>query len=177
MKALAKTKNPVLGAGGFALLCLAGLILVVMQSSLLSWTGLSMYSPEWVLIITIYFILRAELWAAVLGAFVLGFFRDSVGGWELGLYIFTLVLMAWLFYPFRSRLNFFNPLTLIPLTFILNLGAYLFVIVPAMAVLGWPGDTFNPLAVFLLSSLTTALSAPPLFFLLDWLTGRRRAAA
>ena len=150
-----------------------GLILVAVQSSLIAWTGFVFYCPEWVLVLTVYIVLRTELWLAVLGAFVLGFIRDAVGGGVMGLYQFTLVLLVWLFYPFRNRLNFFNPLTLIVLTFILSLGGYLFIMTPVMAVLGWPGNTFNPIPVFLISSLTTALTSPVLFFFLDWLTRRK----
>jgi hypothetical protein len=113
------------------------------------------------------------LWVAVLAAFVLGFFRDAVGGLLLGLWQFSLILVIWLFYPFRSRLNFFSPLTLTPLVFILLLGSYLFVMTPVMAILGWPSQSFNPLPAFLVSSALTAITAPPLFSFLKWLTGAR----
>lgn len=167
-------KTATFGVKDFLLLAFLGLLLVAVQSSLIALTGFaSLYCPEWVLVLTVYIILRADLWVAVLGAFVLGFIRDALGGGVLGFYQFNLVLLTWLFHPFRSRLNFFNPLTLMPLTFILGFGGYLFVMTPIMAVLGWPGNTFNPVPVFLISSLTTALSAPVLFCFLDWLTRRK----
>ena len=174
MKSPIGDKTAAFGIRDFLLLAFLGLFLVAVQSSLIAWAGFaSLYYPEWVLVLTIYIILRTDLWLAVLGAFVLGFIRDALGGGVLGLYQFTLVLLTWLFHPFRSRLNFFNPLTLMPLTFILSFGGYLFVMTPVMAVLGWPGNTFNPVPAFFISSLTTALTAPVLFYFLDWLTRRK----
>lgn len=153
--------------GDFIRVLVCGLLLVIVQSSVAAFTGLSGYGPEWVLALAVYVILRAELWTAVLAAFILGFIRDAVGGGFLGLNQFTLILSAWLFYPFRARLNFFSPLTLIPLVFLLGLGGQLFIMTPIMAVLGWPSHTFNPLPAFFVSSSLTALLSPPLFFVLD----------
>lgn len=160
------------GLRDFLVLTILGLLLVAAQSSLIAWTGYSAYCPEWVLVLTIYIALRSELWVAVLGAFVLGFIRDVVGGELLGLYQFTLVLLTWLFYPFRARFNFYSPLTLVPLTFILSISGYLFVMTPIMAVVGWPGRQFNPIPAFFVSSLATALTAPCVFFVLKLLARR-----
>ncbi|UQZ89230.1 rod shape-determining protein MreD [Deltaproteobacteria bacterium Smac51] len=153
---------------------LAGLLLVIIQSSMAAFAGLSGYGPEWVLALTIYVALRAELWLAILAAFALGFIRDAVGGGFLGMHQFTLVLITWFFYPFRARLNFFSPLTLMPLIFILGLGSQLFIMTPIMAVLGWPSHTFNPLPAFFVSSSLTALLAPIVFIALDRLTRNMR---
>lgn len=154
-------------AGDFIRALVCGLLLVIVQSSVAARAGLSGYGPEWVLALTVYVILRAELWVAIVAAFLLGFIRDAVGGGVLGLNQFTLVLIAWFFHPFRARLNFFSPLTLAPLVFILGLGGQLFIMTPIMAVLGWPSQNFNPLPAFFVSSSLTALCAPPLFFVLD----------
>ena len=153
--------------GDFTRVLVCGLLLLIIQSSVAAFTGLSGYGPEWVLALCVYVALRAELWVAIVAAFLLGFIRDAVGGGFLGLHQFTLVLIIWLFYPFRARLNFFSPLTLAPLIFILGLGGQLFVMTPIMAVLGWPSHNFNPLSAFFVSSSLTALLAPLLFFVLD----------
>jgi len=166
-------KPAVFGPRDFVKVAAFGLILVIGQSSLAALAGLSGYGPEWMLVLVLYVALRSDLWVAVLAAFVLGFFRDAVGGLLLGLWQFSLILVIWLFYPFRSRLNFFSPLTLTPLVFILLLGSYLFVMTPVMAILGWPSQSFNPLPAFLVSSALTAITAPPLFSFLKWLTGAR----
>jgi cell shape-determining protein MreD len=91
----------------------------------------------------------------------------------LGLNQFTLVLITWLFYPFRARLNFFSPLTLIPLIFLLGLAGQLFIMTPIMAVLGWPSNNFNPVPAFFVSSSLTAIFAPPLYYILDRLRSQK----
>lgn len=164
---------PVFGPLDFFKVAVLGLFLVIVEGFLAARLGLSGYIPEWMLVLTIYVALRSELWVTVLAAFLLGFFRDALGGFMLGLWPLTLIMVAWLFYPSRLRLNFFHPLTLAPLIFMLSLGAYLFIITPVMAMLGWPGHRFNPLPAFFVSSLVAALTAPPLFSLLDWLTNNK----
>lgn len=170
------SKPVAFGFFDFLKITAAGVILVIVQGSLTALTGFSGYGPEWVLVLAVYVALRTELWVAVLAAFTLGFFRDAAGGFLLGLWPVTLIMVTWLFYPFRSRLNFFSPLTLAPLIFILLLTGYMFVMTPIMAILGWPSEQFNPLWGFLVSSLLTALTAPPLFVFLDWLTGHKERA-
>jgi len=170
MTELYPAKPNVFRSVDFLKVVVLGLLLVAFQSCIAAWIGLPGYNVEWVLILAIYVALRTPLWTAALAAFVLGFLRDAVGGGLLGLYQFTLVLLVWLFYPYRARLNFFTPLTLIPLVFILGLGGYLFIMTPVMAVLGWPGRNFNPIPGFLVSSLASALAACPAFAVLDWLT-------
>ncbi|MDR1921095.1 MAG: rod shape-determining protein MreD [Candidatus Adiutrix sp.] len=150
-----------------------GLGLVVFQSSVIAWAGISGYGPEWVWPLAVYVALRSELWVAVLAAFLLGFFRDAVGGGFLGLHQFTLALVIWLFHSFRPRLDFFAPLTLMTLILVLSLGGCLFVMTPIMAALGWPSDHFNPWPVFFFSSSSSALVAPFLFRFLQWLTRER----
>ena len=151
----------------FFMVILAGFLLIVIQSSTTAFISLSGYGPEWALPLTVYVALRADLWVAVLTAFILGFIRDAVGGGFLGMSQLVLVLVAWLFYPFRARLNFFSPLTLTPLIFILGSGVALFIVTPLMAVLGWPSRNFNPLPAFFVSSSLTAVLAPLLFLILD----------
>ncbi|MDR1044941.1 MAG: rod shape-determining protein MreD [Candidatus Adiutrix sp.] len=171
MDALYAGRPTPFGPREFVKVLACGLILVIVQSALSALAGLAGYGPEWMLPLALYVALRSELWAAALAAFCLGFFRDSAGGLLLGLWALTLVMLVWLFYPYRSRLNFFSPLTLTPLVFILALGGYLFIMTPIMAILGWPEGGFNPLPGFFVSSLATALTSPPLFVFLRWLTG------
>ncbi len=173
MGSIFSSKTEVFTSFDFLKVVAAGLILVIVQGSLSAVFGLSGFGPEWMLVLAIYVALRSELWVAVLAAFLLGFFRDAAGGFLLGLWQVTLIMITWLFYPFRGRLNFFSPLTLTPLIFILMLSGYLFVMTPVMAILGWPSEKFNPLSGFLVSSLVTAVTGPLIFIFLDWLTGNK----
>ncbi|MDR2946133.1 MAG: rod shape-determining protein MreD [Candidatus Adiutrix sp.] len=159
--------------GDFLKLMLVGLLLVAFQGTFTAWLGRPGYGVEWVLILSVYVALRAPLWVAALAAFILGCLRDAAAGGLLGLYPFTLILLIWLFYPYRGRLNFATPLTLVPLIFLLTAGGYLFVMTPLMAVLGWPGRNFNPIPGFFVSSLASALAAWPVFALLNCLTRER----
>lgn len=173
MKALSPASASVFGPRDFFKVIALGLFLVIVEGFLAAWLGLTGYGPEWMLVLTIYVVLRSELWGAVLAAFCLGFFRDALGGFMLGLWPLTLIMIAWLFHPSRLRLNFFHPLTLVPLIFMLSLGGYLLIMTPVMTILGWPGSRFLPLPAFFVSSLVTALTAPPLFSVLDWLTNNK----
>lgn len=158
------------GARDFAKLLALGLILSILQCFLAAKIGYAGFGPEWMLPLAVYVALRSELWVAALSAFCLGLVRDVASGFMLGLWSLHLVMLVWVFYPYRSRLNFFSPLTSTPLIFILSIAGYLFVMTPLMAILGWPSEQFNPLPAFFISSLVTALSSPPLFALLNRLT-------
>lgn len=162
--------QPVFGPRDFFKLAVLGLLLIVLQCFLAARIGYSGFGPEWMLPLAVYVALRSDLWVAALTAFCLGLIRDVVAGSLPGLWSLHLVMLVWLFYPYRSRLNFFNPLTLTPLIFILTLGGYLFIMTPLMAILGWPSEKFNPLPAFFISALLTALTSPPLLSLLDRLT-------
>jgi len=170
---LSPTTAPVFGPGDFIKVTAVGLLLVIVEGFGATLFGLAGYGPEWMLVLTIYVALRSELWVTVLAAFILGFLRDALGGFMLGLWPLTLIILAWFFYPSRLRLNFFHPLTLTPLIFMLSLCGHLFIMTPIMAIVGWPGSRFNPLPAFFISSLITAVTAPVLFSFLDWLTGNK----
>lgn len=171
MASFASTALPEFGFADFIKVMLLGLLLVMGQASLAAVLGLDGFGPECALVLAVYIALKADLWVAISGAFVLGCFRDAVGGWlwGWGLHPFTFVLLIWLFHPFRSRLNFFSPLTLVPLVFIICFGGFLFVMTPLMAILGWPGLGFNPLPAFISSSIITSFLAPLLFKVMEWL--------
>lgn len=173
MAALTPAAPVVFGFWDFLKVEALGLFLALIQGALAAWLGLVGFGPEWMLVLTVYVSLRTDLWAAVLTAFILGLFRDAVGGGLWGLHPFTLGLTAWLFHPYRSRLNFFSPLALTPLIFILGLVGNLFILTPVMAILGWPGRNFNPLPSFLISSAVTAVTAPLIFYILQRLTGHK----
>lgn len=173
MDVLSPASTSIFGPRDFLKVLALGLFLVSVEGFLAARLGLPGYGPAWMLVLTLYVALRSELWVTVLAAFLLGFFRDTLGGFMLGLWPLTLIMVAWLFHPSRLRLNFLHPLTLIPLIFMLSLGGYLLIMTPVMTILGWPGSSFNPLPGFFVSSLVTALTAPPLFSFMDWLTNNK----
>lgn len=161
-------------ATDFMKITVFGLLLVIVQSSLAAIFRLDGFGPEWVLVLVVYVSLRANLWVAIVCAVILGCFRDAMSGWIWGFYPFTLVMIVWMFYPFRTRLNFFSTLTLVPLIFILCFGGYLFIMAPLVAIVAWPGANFNPLPAFISSSVGTAITAPVIFRILKWLTVPRK---
>lgn len=150
----------------FLLLVLLGFFLILGQSVLALRIGSVDFVPEWAVPLIIFIVLRAELWVAVLGAFILGFFRDVFFGGPLGFYQLSLIIMTWLFYPFRLRFDFFTPWTLMLLVFFFNLIGDFVILTPIRIVLGWPGPGFNPALTFLVSSGISALVAPLLFAVL-----------
>ena len=174
MGALFTAKQFVFQGRDFVKVMICGLFLTVVQCVLAARLGWAGFGPEWVLVLAVYVALRADLWLAVISAFILGFLRDLVGGGIWGMSSLVLVLTVWLFFPFRSRLNYFSSLTLVPLIFILSLSGCLFVMTPVTAALGWPGENFNPLPSFFMSSITTALIAPLTFSFLEWITTNKK---
>ncbi len=145
-------------------------ILLALQASLAVFIGRGGYGPEWMLPLVIYVALRAELWLAVVTAFLLGIMRDALGGDLWGLNALSLVLTVWLFYPHRNRFNFFTPWLTVPLIFILEFWRSLFITAPIVFFLQWPTISFNPLPPFFTSAIVTSFTAPILFVILRFLT-------
>jgi rod shape-determining protein MreD len=164
---------PAFGILDFLLVIILGLVLTAVQAAAVPWTGIA--GPEAAVILVVYAAWRAEKWAAVLVAFILGLFRDAAGGGLLGIYQTVLILSAWVFHPWRRRVRLEAPLPLMLCVFSLTLGGDLLVLIPLKALLAWPGPGFSPAPALLASALTSALAAPPLFWLLQRLPGGRAA--
>ena len=159
--------------GRILLALAAGLVLISGQGFFASGRGLPGYAPEWAVTLTVWLIWRAEKKAAVAAVFILGLFRDAAGGGLLGLYPVALVATACFFQPYSLKLRLEAALPLMLCVFGLVLGCDFLLLIPLMAALGWPGEGFNPGPAFLGSALASALTAPPLFWLLNRLTRRR----
>ena len=160
---------PGFGRLDFLKVTLLGLVLIAASGAALPWPGGA--APEAALILVIYVAWRAEKWAAVLAAFILGLCRDAAGGGLLGAYQVSLILMAWAFHPWRRRVHLEVPLWLMLCVFSLTLGVSLFILIPLKLLSGWSPPALNPLPAVLGSALASALAAPPLFWLLKRLTG------
>ena len=161
------------GIPGFLLVTVLGLVLISIQGAVAPWTGGA--GPEVAVVLVVYAAWRAEKWAAVAAAFILGLFRDAAGGGLFGIYQVALILTAWVLHPWRRRVHLEAPLPLMVCVFSLTLGGELLVLTPLTALLDWPGPGFNPVPAFLASALTSALAAPPLFWVLQRLPGGRPA--
>jgi len=144
-----------------------GLVLIALQGAAPPWLGWAI--PETAVILVVYVAWQAEKWTAVLAAFLLGLCRDAAGGGLLGVYQVVLILTAWFFHPWRRRVRLEIPPALMLCVFGLTLGGNLLVLAPLMILSGWPG--LVPVPALMVSSLTTALAAPPVFWLLRRLTG------
>jgi len=163
------------GVLDFLLVLVLGLILTAAQAAVVPWTGGA--GPEAAVILVVYAAWRAEKWVAVLAAFILGLFRDTVGGGLLGIHQVALILTAWVLHPWRRRVRLEAPLPLMLCVFCLALGGDFLILTPLTALLAWPGPGFNPVPALLVGSLASALAAPPLFWLLPRLFGDRAADA
>ena len=163
------------GVWDFFLVIVLGLVLTAAQAALVPWTGGA--GPEAAVILVIYAAWRAEKWAAVLAAFILGLFRDAVGGGLLGIHQTALILTAWVLHPWRRRVRLEAPLPLMFCVFALTLGGDFLILIPLTALLAWPSPSFNPVPSLLAGALASALAAPPLFWLLLRLSGDRGADA
>jgi rod shape-determining protein MreD len=159
------------GGLDFLKVTILGLFLIAVQGAASPWLGAA--APEAAAVLVVYVVWRSEKWVAVLAAFILGFFRDAAGSGLLGVYQVALILLAWAFYAWRRRVHLESPPALMFCVFGLTLGHSLLIVTPLTALLGWPGPGFNPVPALLASALTTALAAPPLFWLLKRLTGDR----
>jgi len=163
------------GALDFFLLTALGLLLTAVQAVVIPWTGGA--GPEAAVILVVYAAWRAEKWMAVLTAFILGLFRDAVGGGLMGINQTALILTALVLQPWRRSIRFEAPLPLMLCVFCLTLGGNLFILTPLTALLAWPSPGFNPVPSFLATALASALAAPPLFWLLQRLCVGRAAGS
>ena len=160
---------PNFGGLNFLKVMALGLVLTVLQGAALPWPGGA--APEPAVILVVYVAWRSEKWLAVLAAFFLGLFRDAAGGGLLGAHQVTLILSALIFHPWRRVIPLEAALPLALCVFALTLGGNLLILVPLLTLSGWPWPNLSPFSAFLVSALTTALSAPPVFWLIQRLTG------
>ena len=171
----ASVNQPLFSLAGFFLVAVLGLVLIAVRGAAAAWIGGA--GPEAAVMLAVYAAWRAEKWAAVLAAFILGLFRDAAGGGLLGIYQVTLILAIWVFHPWRRRVHLESPLPLMLCVFSLTLGVDFLALTLRTALSGWPGPGFNPVPDFLVSALASALAAPPLFWFLERLLGGRSAGA
>jgi rod shape-determining protein MreD len=151
----------------FVLLLLAGILLLILQTTWLSFLPVQRIRPDILLIFTLYL---AFLFPPILGgilAFFMGYLMDVFSGNTLGFYTFsrTLVFFATQFFKERFYLEGFSFQFLFAFIFSILEGGLLLILINGLEPVSF-GNLLSSLFTFLLpQSFFTGLVAPLLFFL------------
>jgi len=129
--------------------------------------GLSLYSPDWVLFVIIYWCLAAPERFGVGAAFLIGLVTDVLTGQLLGQHAFAYSIIAWLSVKLHLRLRLF-PLSQQALSVLAMLAAAQLLILWTEEMQGTPHIGW----IYWVPSLTGALLWPPVELLLSKWTGR-----
>lgn len=93
------------------ILALAGILAVVVQTTLVSRLGILPVAPNLILVLVVYLGLRIPtVWGAI-GAFLLGYLLDTFSGSIPGLHCFAMTLVFAMVYLVSGRLWMQNPVT------------------------------------------------------------------
>ena len=151
----------------FVPLLLAGILLLILQTTWLSFFPIQRIRPDLLLIFTLYL---AFLFPPFLGgilAFFMGYLMDLFSGNTLGFYTFsrTLVFFATQFLKERFYLEGFSFQFLFAFIFSILEGGLLLILINGLEPVSF-GNLYSSLFTFLLpQSFCTGLVAPLLFFL------------
>jgi rod shape-determining protein MreD len=153
----------------FVLLLVAGILLLILQTTWLSFFPIQRIRPDLLLIFTLYL---AFLFPPVLGgilAFFMGYLMDLFSGNTLGLYAFsrTIVFFATQFLKERFYLEGFSFQFLFAFIFSILEGGLLLVLINGLDPVSFE-NLYRSLLMFLLpQSFCTGLVAPFLFLLVE----------
>jgi rod shape-determining protein MreD len=151
----------------FVPLLLAGILLLIFQTTWLPFFPIQRIRPDLLLIFTLYL---AFLFPPILGgilAFFMGYLMDVFSGNTLGFYTFsrTLVFFATQFFKERFYLEGFSFQFLFAFIFSILEGGLLLILINGLEPVSF-GNLYSSLFTFLLpQSFCTGLVAPFLFFL------------
>ena len=151
----------------FVPLLLGGILLLILQTTWLSYFPIQWIRPDVLLIFTLYL---AFLFPPFLGgilAFFMGYLMDVFSGNTLGFYTFsrTFVFFATQFFKERFYLEGFSFQFLFAFIFSILEGGLLLILINGLEPVSF-GNLFSSLFTFLLpQSFFTGLVAPLLFFL------------
>ena len=151
----------------FVPLLLAGILLLILQTTLLSSFPIQRIRPDILLIFTLYL---AFLFPPILGgilAFFMGYLMDLFSGNTLGFYTFsrTLVFFVAQFFKERFYLEGFSFQSLFAFIFSILEGGLILILINALQAFSL-GNLYSSLFTFLLpQSFFTGLASPLLFFL------------
>jgi rod shape-determining protein MreD len=152
----------------FAPLLLAGIFLLILQTTWLSFFPIQRIRPDLLLIFTLYL---AFLFPPFLGgilAFFMGYLMDLFSGNTLGLYAFsrTIVFFATQFLKERFYLEGFSFQFLFAFIFSILEGGLLLVLINGLDPVSFENLYLSSLTFLLPQSFCTGLASPFLFFLL-----------
>ena len=152
----------------FAPLLLAGILLLILQTTWLSFFPIQRIRPDLLLIFTLYL---AFLFPPFLGgilAFFMGYLMDLFSGNTLGLYAFsrTIVFFATQFLKERFYLEGFPFQFLFAFIFSILEGGLLLVLINGLDPVSFENLYLSSLTFLLPQSFCTGLASPFLFFLL-----------
>ena len=152
----------------FAPLLLAGILLLILQTTWLSFSPVQRIRPDLLLIFTLYL---AFLFPPFLGgilAFFMGYLMDLFSGNTLGLYAFsrTIVFFATQFLKERFYLEGFPFQFLFAFIFSILEGGLLLVLINGLDPVSFENLYLSSLTFLLPQSFCTGLASPFLFFLL-----------
>jgi len=127
--------------------------------------GLSLYSPDWILLVIIYWCLATPERFGVGAAFLIGLVTDVLTGQLLGQHAFAYSIIAWLSVKLHLRLCLF-PLSQQALSVLAMLAAAQLLILWTEEIQGTPHIRW----IYWVPSLTGALLWPPVELLLSKLS-------
>ena len=140
------------------------------QSTIRAWVDTQGYGPDLSLVAVVYFGLRAPLSTGASCSVLLGLCRDATGGGILGFYagVFLFIFLA--VQILHQKIDPTTPFYIMLLMFILYLTTGLVSII-LLHIFGstitlFPRNWSSPIAVFLVSGLTTSIITPVVFRLL-----------
>ncbi len=151
----------------FLLLLLAGILLLIVQTTWLSLLPIQRIRPDFLLIFTLYL---AFLFPPTLGgilAFLMGYLMDLFSGNALGFYAFsrTLVFFVAQFFKGRFYLEGFSFQCLFAFIFSILEGGLILMLINALQSIPVGNLYFSLFTSLLPQSILTGLASPLLFFL------------
>jgi rod shape-determining protein MreD len=153
--------------GLFAIVLVAAIVGLLLQTTLFHFLPFAHVIPDLILILCVYLGLHQHSSAGSMGAFLLGYFTDSVSGNAVGLHAFSMSLVFLLVYLVSRRLWMDNVIANIAMVFV----AALLKAITVAALLSFVLFVEVPWATFLsnmwLEALVAALFTPIVFRLLD----------
>ncbi len=151
----------------FVPLLLAGILLLILQTTLMSFFPIERIRPDLLLIFTLYLAFLSPPFLGGILAFFMGYLMDLFSGNTLGFYAFsrTLVFFATQFLKERFYLEGFPFQFLFAFIFSLFEGGFILILIDSLQPLSLENLYFSLFTFLLPQSFLTGLAAPFLFLL------------
>ena len=155
-----------LAVGLFAIVLVAAVVGLLFQTTLFHFLPFVHVIPDLMLILCVYLGLHQHSFAGSTGAFLLGYFTDSVSGSAVGLHAFALSLVFFIVYLVSRRLWMDNVIANVAMVFVAALLKTV-VVAGLLSFIGAPVSWATFLSGMWLEALVAALFTPIVFRLLD----------